>query len=292
MSDPAPTSTQDHPSLEVLASYRKGNLPSVQAEGIQDHLVTCPQCCDALLDLADLASPDPPSEPAQWDDAKTEAWEKLRTSVFPEESSGTVVSLESRQASATPRGAGVSRLAAAAMVVLSLMIGGLAASLLLETSGGVAEIAQAREAAEQARQELDEKNRAFEGVQERVADLEKDLEKLSSPWLNVEEFNLFPRGFVRGGPEGVEVTVPEDPTLYTLTLNLLDTGQHSQYRLRVSAMDGSEIWAVGGLKKSRLGSISIALPHDFFAPGRYGLKLEGETGEVWHLAAEYDLEVH
>ncbi|MCH9650159.1 MAG: hypothetical protein K0U98_18120 [Deltaproteobacteria bacterium] len=290
MSDPAPTPTQPHPSLEVLARYRRGDLSPSEVESIQDHMVTCSQCCDAMLDLADLANPDPPSDPAHWDAAKTASWEKLRASVLPEETSASVMSFQLKPAPSPSRSFGLSRFAAAAMVTLSLMLGGLIAFLLLGTSGESSELAQARK-------ELEERNRVLDGVQSQVAGLEAELEKMRSPWLNVEEFNLFPRGFVRGGPDSAKVSVPDGPALFTLTLNLLDTGQDSQFRLKVLAMDGSEFWAVEGLKKSRLGSISIALPDDFLAPGHYELRLEGQSGgepggEEWRLVAEYDLEVN
>jgi hypothetical protein len=50
-------STQDHPSVEMLAAYHDDQLPREDDEEIQEHFVDCPECPELMLDLDRFTSP-------------------------------------------------------------------------------------------------------------------------------------------------------------------------------------------------------------------------------------------
>jgi hypothetical protein len=49
---------EGHPDPDELAAYHAGALPPAEEERVQDHLVLCRDCSEALLDLARLAEPE------------------------------------------------------------------------------------------------------------------------------------------------------------------------------------------------------------------------------------------
>src|SRR4029079_264538 len=46
-----------HPEPEILAAYHAGELTADEERRLQDHLLSCRECSDLLLDLAGLADP-------------------------------------------------------------------------------------------------------------------------------------------------------------------------------------------------------------------------------------------
>ena len=40
-----------HPATDVLLAYHEGSLPTEQADQVQEHLATCPECADLFLGL-------------------------------------------------------------------------------------------------------------------------------------------------------------------------------------------------------------------------------------------------
>lgn len=295
MSDLAPPTTE-HPPLEILATYRRGELSSAQEEDLQDHLVECTSCSEAILDLEELANPDPPTDPDQWTASKAAAWEKLRTSVLQPASeishpADSISPFEAAREQPAKKWRNRSALALAATVAASLAAGFLVASLTLRWGGHRGELEAAHQATREARQSLESRTAELQGAQSRLGELEEQLTALSSPRLNVVELNLFPRGFVRSGSGGEELSLPPDPGFYILTLNLLDSGRAPSYRVRVLDQSGDQIWVGEGLQKTPLGTFSISLPNDFLPPGTYDLRLEAESDQGWSPVAQYPLEL-
>ena len=66
----------DHPSPDRLLAYHLGELPAAAAGAIQDHLVGCEACGEALLDLATLADSEAP-DPVP-DIERAAAWRRLQ----------------------------------------------------------------------------------------------------------------------------------------------------------------------------------------------------------------------
>lgn len=54
----AGTAAGDHPGVEELIAYHHGNLPEDGQRRVQDHLVTCSQCLDHLLELDAFSRPE------------------------------------------------------------------------------------------------------------------------------------------------------------------------------------------------------------------------------------------
>jgi Putative zinc-finger len=74
----------EHPTLELLGAYRRGELGPHDAEAVQDHLAVCPRCVEALLELRRFQEAMEADEPATSGEsgpstAETEAsWQALR----------------------------------------------------------------------------------------------------------------------------------------------------------------------------------------------------------------------
>src|SRR4051794_28210040 len=58
MNDRKQTRPPAHPDPDELAAYHAGALAPADEMRVQDHLVDCPECAPALLDIARFAAPE------------------------------------------------------------------------------------------------------------------------------------------------------------------------------------------------------------------------------------------
>ena len=73
----------EHPPVDTLRAYQKGELPPEEVERLQDHFVFCTACTETMLDLAAFFSEDP--APGRQDPEKLlEAWDELVKNLEPE----------------------------------------------------------------------------------------------------------------------------------------------------------------------------------------------------------------
>lgn len=54
--------TGEHPDPETLLAYHEHALAELEADRVQEHLVHCPECAQAVLDFAAFPALEPPSE--------------------------------------------------------------------------------------------------------------------------------------------------------------------------------------------------------------------------------------
>lgn len=146
-----------------------------------------------------------------------------------------------------------------------------------------------REIVERDRQEQEAERRAAE----RIADLERRLEKesLREPLINAPFVYLAPREPVRG-PED-EISFPRDATYLFLLLQIPNLREpFADYRLEILDRETKRlVWSTGGLRKTKLGELSVALPRRLVRPGDYRLHLYGEKEGESKLAGEYELNI-
>lgn len=105
----------DHPGVDSLVDYLGGSLDADSEERIRDHLVACPECASATLDLDSLMQPDEANREDVADLEIESAWRALAARIEPDTRSREV---------AAARSAGLPRWAVA-----------VAASLLVATVG-------------------------------------------------------------------------------------------------------------------------------------------------------------
>lgn len=67
----------EHPELDALVDYLADALDSDSNERIRDHLVACPDCATAVLDLETLMQPDAPAQDRVADLGIESAWRAL-----------------------------------------------------------------------------------------------------------------------------------------------------------------------------------------------------------------------
>jgi hypothetical protein len=126
-------------------------------------------------------------------------------------------------------------------------------------------------------------------ARERIAELERQPGGSTGPLVNLPFVWLSPGETVRGDPNAV--SLPADAPVLLLLLDA-GTGPGAEYRLEIVRRDtGKVIWDRGGLRKTGLAEIALAVPRSVLPPGRYRLRLFGLAGGESELMKEYDLAV-
>jgi hypothetical protein len=242
----------DHPSPDRLLAYHLGELPEPEAAHVQDHLVGCESCSEALLDLAELAAPDAAAA-GMPDVERAAAWKQLtarRAQASALAGSGTSSGTSSGTGSGLsrpPRWRSLQALAA------GLAVACLALSLwVVRLQDRLAQDATQRESG---------------GA----------LGGLSAPQANVPiaYLDAVTRGSAGDG-EPVPI-VPPARGAWILIVTPSDPRPGDRYRLEILDAAERTLHTVGGLTLSELGAVRAALPAGLLAPGDYRLRLAAET---------------
>jgi hypothetical protein len=295
---------EEHPDLDMLATYHFRKLSAAEAEQIRDHLAVCKSCVSSLLEFAEFCSPIEP-EPAP---ASPKGVEPIWTRRGNEE---TVRTTERTQASLWRRlvgGFGFQPASAMAAVLLavSLPLGYWGWSLSREKQALVAQLsAEERQRAEQAEagaRALAEKEDLIATLRRQQAETESRLEQLSRETSQSRgereafrslEVNLpvvvFPvdrmRAVSRSGEPRFK-SLPENVQRNEFSVNpsiahfdvlipnpLPDFSSEKKdfnYELViVRESSGERIWASQGLTTDDEGYFSALLPSRLFPSGRY-----------------------
>lgn len=129
-------------------------------------------------------------------------------------------------------------------------------------------------------------------VAERIADLERRLDKAShpEPMINAPFVYLTPREPVRGPDDGISIP-PAASHLFLILYTALRE-PFTEYRLEILNWENKRlVWSTGGLKKTGVVEVSVALPRSHLPPGDYRLQLYGVKDGQSKLAGEYDLKI-
>lgn len=244
-------SAELHPPAGTLADYAAGALDEVGTERIREHLAECSHCARVVLDLT---APGIPEERRDPDPELAAAWRShLEHRARDEDRDGVPDGArDDRWRRAGPA------LAASVLVALALLAGLYAGRFLP----------------------------GHEGREMRSGELRQ-------PVLAVPGLELLPEGSLRTGAPEPRIAPPREAALLTLTLVLLDPAElppSGRYELEVYRTPGDTgvdepVWRGDGRMSEerdlRTDTLTVVVPRDFLAPGRYRLVLRAllrETG--------------
>jgi len=248
---------REHAEIEELVAYQERRLPEDEAERLRDHLAVCEECLALYRDLEDFeeleSSPGRPIPSA-------EIWRGVGERLDREPA--TEVTHEERA-----RGPSFSPLLAAAVLLVFL-----GAALVL----GLALVDRHQEA---------------ERLAERNVELERRLEELARPQLELPTLTLRPPGSARGGDEPAVLEVPPGADVFALTLVLPTPTEDIDHRLEILDAQDRPVFSEGGLKRTEFGTFQVVLSRSFLAAGRYRLRVFAERAGSPRLIEEYELEI-
>jgi hypothetical protein len=234
-----------HPGVEELIAYHGGGLDEDDQRRIQDHLVTCRDCLDHLLELEEFAGAVGAGERAEGEAVR--AREPARD--------GGAADFETAAAWRAMR----SRLPADEPVRLPRWAGALAAALALAAVGlGLFALGQHRE----------------------TSALRDRLAELSRPQPGAAIVDLYPPSAVRGAGEGAPaVELPAGRGWATLILHLPDGERYERYEVEIVDSAERTLWSDGAFEASRLYTLRLGLPSGYLPPGEHSLRVYGIAGD-------------
>ncbi len=112
-----------------------------------------------------------------------------------------------------------------------------------------------------------------------VAELERQLQELSRPRLNVAIADLWPEGSVLRGPGAAAAAVPADRGAVTLILNSELPDGAPAARLAVRDAAGRRIHDLDGVRRDPDGGFTLSLPTASLAAGVYAIELYDRGGQ-------------
>jgi putative zinc finger protein len=261
----------DHTYVEaqdVVDRYVMGKLSAEEAEGFEEHYLSCPECLDRL-DLAESMQRGF-KRAAGEDVARLAATRQLALLTWLSRLG------RSRQMAVL----------AMAVFVIAVLPAGLALRRIGERDR---ELAQARSALEQERRraaagsqnaaaveklrsELDASRRDLESEREARTSAAEQLAQARQPQGNVPI--LFLDAERGGGEPSVRLRLPPKSSWVVLALTI-DPPHQPSYRVILRDTKGHEVWRGGDLRIDERDSLSLSLPSSLLAPGDYTLAVEG-----------------
>lgn len=245
-----------HPDFDELVAYRGGELPDDDRRRLQDHLVTCRDCLELMLELDAFLRPE--TEPEERtaaagaaDFATAAGWRALRSRL----PSGEAGPAEGARSGPRPRRwvAALAASLAVAVIVLALF------ALQLHRD---------------------------------VTALDRQLAELSRPQPGAAIVDLYPVSAARGEGEAAPVAELPAATGYaTLVVNLPEGAGEASYEVEIVDPEGRILWSGSGFEASRFGTLRLGLPDGFLAPGEHALRLYAGDGEERHWIETYPLRV-
>ncbi len=122
------------------------------------------------------------------------------------------------------------------------------------------------------------------------AALQARVEALSRPRINVAVMELYPPGFYRRSGETATLDVPAGAGTVHILLSLPQPSAGATFELRITDAAGATVWGGDGLVATEANTVSVALPRELVAPGRYRFELsEGPPGT--RRVGDYTLEI-
>lgn len=236
-----------HPTSEELVDYHTGRLPPEKSGPLQDHLVLCEECRSLLLDLADYPDLSVP-EGTLPDFSKNKVEEAFRAT-WAKLADTEPVPFPGKR----PGGPAVPSPPSASWASSRIWMP-LAAILLFGCLG----------------------------LSFRVLELDRTVEKLEGPRLNVALADLFPEGSaIRGTDEASSLEIPASQSHLTVVLHLDDAAAGAgNLGIRILDHEGRELWGGVGLTTGPGHTATLTWPRSFLPPGDYRLLVGEASGEI------------
>jgi hypothetical protein len=246
-----------HPATDALIAYQEGRLESSQAEELRSHLVACPLCAEAL---ERLDAYDDDSDPDRWVGASAassakQSWDNFRKRSAIAVGQPTAGSAEeSTPASVSSSGAWTAW--------------ALAASVLFALGGGVS---------------------LFLAFQPN-GQLRESRATGDNPFV----FDLLPDDQdAHRNADGIQIVdVPREMDPIVPRLLLGDQTAYSSYSVILTRISGETLWKQSGLKRQPSGGFALLIPRSAVSPGKYVLRLLGETEGAVRELASYTFRLH
>lgn len=207
-------------------------------ELMEQHLVSCPDCRQRLLELRDFLNPIREGEEPITDRSVREDWRKLRRRLENDAPRKFVWSL------------GFALQAVSITAILALTIG-----WVLTTQ-------------QAARERV--------ALRSRAATLERQLAALEKPRIDSAIHDVYPvQSLTRSGePSRVNQIDATRDTLLTLILNGQGQPAFPRYSVTITDSNGRPLWRAEGLKRNAEGNFVITLGSGFLRDGQYRLHIE------------------
>ncbi len=285
------TSTDDvrHPPLSDLLDFVAGSSPESEAEALCEHLATCAECAETVLEARQFEPGR--REPTVSQDQRLAALARFEASrSIASEPTAVDRSLDDlvvadRSAPVDIEGAGgpsverqVRRSPARWLpIAASWFVTALAVVWVMITLG------------------------SLESARSDVARLESQLGAINGapsqsppgvahqPSFEVATVNLLPVGFIRGTEATPEVTAPASAHL-VITMHVAAAPDDGWHRLELIDPNGVLAWSGNGLQPALDGTFRVSVPGGFLSPGRHQLRLLA-SGEPLREVAVYELDV-
>lgn len=248
----------DHPEVDELIAYHTGELAEADERRIQDHLVTCRDCLEHLLELDAFTGSGTESGPEGRTGGAAEAAAGAGAADF--ETAAAWRALRSRLPAGPSR---VPRRAAVLAASLAVAVVGLA----------VVALDQRRE----------------------VGELSRRVAELSQPQPGAAIVDLYPASALRseGAPrEAFELPAAGYTTLIlNLPQNLTESAGSDRYSVEILDAGGGLLWSGGALEPTRFGTLRLGLPGGFLPAGGHSLRLYRLDGEQRRPVESYPIRV-
>ena len=127
----------------------------------------------------------------------------------------------------------------------------------------------------------------------RASDLERSVDELSRPQVNVPIIDLDTTVGLRGGALGKAklVEVPAAASRFDLVLYVSDPTNYERYDLEIRDGQDALIWRGEELRRSSFDTFTLGLPSRMFPAGHYRLQLDGKTGKESRTVQRYDIQI-
>lgn len=225
-------------SEKGLIDHLRRTTDAAARELVEQHLVSCPDCRQQLLELKDFLDPIRENEEPITDRSVRGDWRKLRRRLQNDAPRKFVWSL------------GFAFQAASITVILAITIG-----WVLTTQ-------------QAARERV--------ALRSRATTLERQLAALEKPRIDSAIHDVYPvQSLARSGePNRVNQIDARPDTLLTLILNGQGQPAFPGYAITITDSNGRQLWRAEGLKRNAEGNFVITLGSGFLRDGQYRFHIE------------------
>jgi len=252
--------TDAHLSVEELAAYHAGALTEDEEARVQDHLLACPECTRALLDLDALRHGADPADEAP--DAEKEAfWQALRPRLAEADDPDEINEVATAPLPAPipfPARQEIPGRSPRRSRAFQLLAATLAAAVV--------------------------------GLALQNASLRRTVDDLSQPDLGAPVRDLSATVSREAAAPAV-VTLAPDDRFFTLVLSPADPRDFADHEVVLEKSGGGEVWRGRGLQKNRYGTFSVVLARRRTGDGDYTLRIFGIEGEQKRIVGEYHFRI-